>query len=76
MLPRILKVFADWEAELTNGFTEEEREDALSLLIRMYENAERVTDSLRGQEDTGKGGSGRCVNLLRWRYETECALDR
>lgn len=59
VLPRILKVFADWEAELTNGFTEEEREDALSLLIRMYENAERVTDSLRGQEDTGKGGSGR-----------------
>ena len=53
VLPRILKVFADWEAEMTRGFTDAEREAAAQLLRRMYENAEAVTGGLRD----GKGGS-------------------
>ena len=59
ILPRIIKVFADWEAGMTEGFTPEERKAAHSLLLRMYENAERVSDSLRETDETGKGGSAR-----------------
>lgn len=59
LLPRIIKVFADWEAGMTEGFTPEERKAAHSLLLRMYENAERLTDALREQEENGKGGSSR-----------------
>ena len=44
---------------MTEGFTPEERKAAHSLLLRMYENAERVSDSLREPDETGKGGSSR-----------------
>lgn len=40
-LPQIREVFGRWDAVLTRGFSEEEREQALSLLKRIYENAER-----------------------------------
>jgi DNA-binding MarR family transcriptional regulator len=39
-LPQILEVFQRWDEVLTRGFSGEEREQALRLLERMYENAE------------------------------------
>lgn len=40
LLPRIFEVFSKWEEILTRGFTEQEREQALNLLTRIYMNAE------------------------------------
>ena len=40
LLPRIRAVLEQWDEILTRGFSGEEREQALSLLRRMYENAE------------------------------------
>lgn len=40
VLPQIREVLRRWDAVLTRGFSEEEREQTLSLLKRMYENAE------------------------------------
>ena len=41
IMPRLLQELEAWNALLVEGFTAEEREIALRLLVRMAENADR-----------------------------------
>lgn len=40
LMPTLLKVFSDWNEILTKGFTQQEQETLLSMLERIYANAE------------------------------------
>lgn len=42
LLPRIGEMFSDWNSILTSDFTEEEKGQLISMLERLYANAEKA----------------------------------
>jgi len=54
LMPKLLKVFSDWNEILTKGFTTEEQQVLLSMLERLYANAEDAV-SLEPSPNRRKG---------------------
>ncbi|MBC1503229.1 MarR family winged helix-turn-helix transcriptional regulator [Listeria booriae] len=50
--PIIEKTMKAWSGILTDGFTEEEREQLVHLLVRMAENAQNFQEEVSGDEGT------------------------
>ncbi|MBC1813686.1 MarR family winged helix-turn-helix transcriptional regulator [Listeria booriae] len=52
MQPIIEETMKAWSGILTDGFTEEEREQLVHLLVRMAENAQNFQEEVSGDEGT------------------------
>ena len=56
MLPRVGEVFGEWNEILTEGFTDEEKELLISMLERLYANAERAVSPIADTDEKNREG--------------------